>query len=170
MDKSKLMMIIIIALLVILLGTVVAVTFFLFNMMGNEDPTEFHVQPPTVVAGNISMMDLISVPLGDTRISTNLAIGSDGFSGMVMTEVVVGVNGTADEAEVEAFVNAFNSRISLARAIAVEVFGEHTYDQVRTPEGRSALGETIMVRLQENFETNLIVTVRFSDWALSRGR
>ena len=169
MDKSKLMMIIIIALLVILLGTVVAVTFYLLNIVGEESPDDFQAIAPPVVENQLTLMDLVEVPLGD-RISTNLAVSPDGRAGMVSADVVVGVNGTIDAAELETFLGNLNSRIGFARSIVLDVLFSLQFEEVRTVEGRDVAAEIIKNRLQEAFNTNLIITVRFSNWSAQASR
>jgi len=169
MDKSKLMMIIIIALLVLLLGTVVGVTFYLINLVGDDSPENFHVTDAPAPPPHLHFRDLAEVPLGE-RISTNLAIGDQGTSDLVSVEVVLGVNNTGDQSEIDEFIASVSDRLGMARGIAISVFGELTYDEVRTPEGQLAAAEEMKSRLQTVFATNLIVHVGFSDWFAARGR
>ena len=168
MDKSKLMMIIIISLLVLLLGTVVGVTFYLINLVGDGAPEDFHVVDEQAPPPNIGFMDLVEVPLG--RITTNLAIGERGTSDTVMLEVILGVNNTVDQSEIDEFVEQMNDRIGFARGQVNTVFGGLTYEEVRTPEGQKAAQEEITSRLQAAFQTNLIIDVQFSEWFAQRGR
>jgi len=169
MDKSKLMMFIIIALLVLLLGTVVGVTFYLIGLVGDDSLTDFQRVEAAELPPSLSLMDLREVPLGD-RIVTNLAIGERGTSDTVATGVILGVNNTGDQGELEEFVDAITERVRMARGIAINVFGDLTYEQVRSPEGQQAAAEEIMSRLQAAFSTNLIIHVGFYDWNVQRGR
>ena len=165
MDKSKLMMIIIIVLLVLLLGTVVAVSFFLINMGGSNEPTVGieHLPPDQV-----RLRDLYPIYLGDDQITTHLAEGPTGRTGNVRANVIAGIDTTGDQREFEEFVRDFNVRISMARSIAIEVLNGLTYEEIRTPEGQNAASEAIMRRLQENFESPLIVNIRFSNWVVNQ--
>ena len=169
MDKSKLMLFIIIGLLVALIGTVVGVTIFLFGMLGNENPDEFHVTPPPVLESPLRVMDLEEVPLGEVM-TTNLAAGPDGRAGGVRVAVVANVNGTIDADELYTFIAAFNARMGTARGVVIEVFSGLTFDDVRTTEGMNAAQEEIRIRLQETFDTSLIVDVNFSEWTVQNPR
>ena len=167
MDKSKLMMIIIIVLLVLLLGTVVGVTFYLINMVDNEPEHDFG---GPVAEVQTRLRDVEPIYLGDDAVTTHLAPGPDGRAGTLRTSIVVGIDKSGDEAEADEFMGQFVHRISLARALAIEILNGLSYEEVRTPEGQSAAGEIIMRRLQEQFETNLIVSVHFSNWLAQQGR
>ena len=169
MDKSRLMMIVIIALLVILIGTVVGTTLFLLSGP-DPDPDIFaEVPEPVHHPQRTSLMDMIEVSLGE-RFQTNLATGPDGRVSMVIAEVVVGVDGEAELAELEPFMLSFNARIGMARSVIIQEFGNAHFDEVNTPEGQLALAETMTRALQEQFESNLILRVFFSDWTVQRGR
>jgi flagellar basal body-associated protein FliL len=168
MDKSKLMMIIIIALLVLLLGTVVGVTFYLINLVGDDGNFNPHAIEEVASPVNLTLRDLDEVPLG-TRMSVNLAIGERGTSDTAAFEIVLGINGTGDRSEVDALIADINARQGMARGIVIGVFGDLTYDEVRTPEGRSAAAEEAMTRLQTAFASPLIVLVEFSEWFAMRG-
>ena len=169
MDKSRLMMVVIIALLVILIGTVVGSVFFLLSRTG-PDPDAFAEVPDPVHHRQLrSMMDLEPISLGE-RFHTNLALGPDGRFGMVMAEVVVGMDGNADPEELEPFMNSFYNRIGLARAVIIQEFGNAHFDDINSPEGQMALAESMTRALQEQFESNLIIGVFFSDWNAQRGR
>jgi len=117
----------------------------------------------------LGVMDLEEVPLGETII-TNLLAGPDGRAGGVRVGVVASINSTIDENELEAFVTAFNARMGAARNVVVDVFNGLTFDEVRTPEWRRAAQEEIRIRLQETFETTLIVQVQFSEWTVQNPR
>jgi flagellar basal body-associated protein FliL len=171
MDKSKLMMTIIIALLVLLLGTVVGLAIYFMSFGDGIDSRDWH-QQQFIRPGDRgpSLMDLEIIPLGD-RVSTNLASGVPGRpSDMVTSYIEVGIDSRGDDGEFNTFVTAFNQRISAARSIAIRVLNDLTYDEVRTTEGQAAAAEVIMRRLQEEFDSELVVRVFFSDWQVVRGR
>ena len=169
MDKSRLMMIVIIALLVILIGTVIGTTLFLLS--GNDPALDIfaEVHDPVHHPQRITLMDMVEVSLGE-RFQTNLATGADGRVAMVFSEVVVGLDGQADPAELEPFIISFNARQGMARAVIISEFGNAFFDDINTPEGKMALAETMTLALREQFDSNLILRVFFSDWTISRGR
>ena len=169
MDKSRLMMIVIIALLVILIGTVVGTTLFLLS--GPDPDPEIFAEVPDPVhhPQRTSLMDMVEVSLGE-RFQTNLATGADGRVAIVMAEVVVGLDGEAEPEELAAFRMSFEARMGMARSVIIHEFGSAHFEDVDTPEGQMALAETMTRALQEQFESNLILRVFFSDWTVQRGR
>jgi len=162
MEKSKPMMIIIIALLVLLLATVVVVTIYLISAFGGDDNVEDaprQTPTPVLAAADIEWREL------GGEITANLQEPPQGVrSSFVMTQVTVGVNTTAPSREL----NEFNTNFSYlrARTIASEVLFSATYAEARTPEGRSAIEERILNRLQLEFGP-LIVGVGTPDWVVT---
>ena len=169
MDKSRLMMIVIIALLVILIGTVIGTTLFLLSGTGTDPDIFAEAADPAHHPQRRSLMDMIEVSLGE-RFQTNLATGADGRVAIVIAEVVVGLDGEAEPEELDPFMISFNARIGMARSVIIHEFGNAHFDDVNTPEGQMALAETMTRALQEQFESNLILRVFFSDWTVQRGR
>ncbi|MCL1843924.1 MAG: hypothetical protein FWF79_08930 [Defluviitaleaceae bacterium] len=167
MDKSKMMMIIIIALLVLLLGTVVGVAVHLV-FMGGDDVTVWNEPGQPGVVQPIRPADVYGISL--ERITTSLAPGPGGRVDSIIVEPYVGLDGRVDEEELNAFINEFNRGINLARAEAIRVFLALEFDEIRTNEGRDAAAEILKNRLQELFESNLIVKVSFPEWNVLRGR
>ena len=161
MDKSKPMMIIIIALLVLLLGTVVAVTLFLITSFGGDggpDESGPRITPtPHIQPGDISWHEL-------EEIRTNLLEPPTGRNAFILVSLMVGVNNAAPRAEVQAFELAFNYQ--RARTIANEVFFSATYSEAKSPEGRAAIEERILNRLQLEFG-HLVINVGSREWAVS---
>jgi flagellar basal body-associated protein FliL len=168
MDKSKMMMIIIIALLVLLLGTVVGVGVYLISMNdgGGVETFQNHESPGT--HGVIRPTDIVLVPV--ERITTVLAQGPGGRSDSVVADAHIGLNGTIPTAELDEFEAIVNRQLAMARNEIIRVFGSLTYDEVRTPEGKDAAAEIMKNRLQEMFDSNIIVNVSFSHWHPVRGR
>ena len=164
MDKSKLMMTIIIALLVLLLGTVIGVTVFLINLVGDDTASQFEDPLPPPPPHNLNMMDLHEIVLGDSFI-TNLA--GPGFA-TAQFGVALGIDNTGDVAEFNTFISDFGERINLARGIVNSVFQTLTYEEVRSPEGQTMAQERIKIELQNAFATNLIIVVSFTDWFIVR--
>lgn len=159
MDKNKPMMMIIIALLVILLGTIVAVTFYLISAFGGNGDTDAPRATPTPL---IMQRDIIWRELDEIR--SNLQEPPPGrHNAHIVATFIVGVNGTASSRELSDFDLNFN--YSVARSIADEVLFSSTYAQARSPEGRAAIEEQILSRLQIQFGP-LVVSLRASDWVI----
>jgi len=173
MDKSKLMMVIIIVLLVLLLGTVGGVTWYLVNLVNDGIEGSASAQPQDDDreerhGSTFSLMDIDEVPVDQMMV--NLAIGPRGTSDFVMVETVIGVDNRGNAGELATFKENLNSRLRLVSGIINTVFGELTYEEIRTPEGQSATAEEITRRLQTAFESPLILQVTFSEFFAQRGR
>jgi len=166
MDKSKMMMAVIIALLLLLLGTVVGVGLYLVRVSGG-DSNWTEPQDPAVIPV-VRPGDLRTVSLGS--LTANLALGPNNRSDNLVLEVNVGLNATVPTSELEDFYDIFNRGIPIARSEVLDVLVHRTYDQVRTGEGRAETAEIIKYRLQEAFDSNLIVTISFPQWNAVRGR
>lgn len=166
MDKSKVMMGIIILLLVLLLGTVVAVSFLMINRF-TRAARAFDGPAVVETATVLTPADMRLVPLDQQR--ANLALGPGGRNDNIVLEVVVGLNATVNESELEEFYTDFNRGISAARSIVFDILVERTFDEVRTLEGRAETAEIIKYELQNAFGSNLIVAVFFDEWNVVRG-
>lgn len=164
MDKNKLMLMIIIVLLVLLLGTVGFVSVFLLTMGGNDDGDilEYDFRPPVIV-NQPSLPTLEPIVLGEDMILTHLLTAPDGRTATVRCMIVVGINVTDEDGDGFAFIDEFSRRVDIARGIAITVMNGLTYDEVRTPEGQGMVAELIKLRLQEDFETHLIVSVHLTN-------
>ncbi|MCL2188145.1 MAG: hypothetical protein FWC16_10245 [Defluviitaleaceae bacterium] len=162
MDKSKPMMIIIIALLVLLLGTVVAVTIFLITSFGNDGTINEQgpmVTPSPILApGDIYWREL-------EEIRTNLLDGPNRPAHIIVS-LMVGTNNSSGvpRAEAQALELAFN--FQRARTIANEVLFATTYTEAKSPEGRAAIEERILTRLQLEYG-HLIVAVSSNEWIVN---
>ena len=169
MDKSRMMMIIIIALLVLLLGVVVGVGVWLIRIPGSGVEDWDRQQPPELSV-ILTPRDLEIFTL--EPMTTNLALGSDGRSNHVVATLVIGINAheTVDAKELEEFLADFERKLPVVRSIALEVFGSLLASDVRSVEGRANAAEIIKLNLQETFNSNLIVSVFYSDWNLVEGR
>jgi len=166
MDKSKLMLIIIIALLILLVGAVLAVGVWFIRTTPVEADWGDHQAPG--VTHELSPQDIVWVTLDS--ITTNLAQGPGGRMDYIVAEVLVGINGTVPQDELESFEATFYRSLALARSEAISTFVSLTLEEVITPEGQNMTAEIIKNRLQVAFESPLIVSVSFSDWTIQRGR
>jgi flagellar basal body-associated protein FliL len=161
MEKSRPMMIIIIALLVLLLGTIIAVTIYLISTFGGEavEPEAPRTTPtPFILPSDIEWWEL-------DEVRTNLLEGPPNRFGVyVVTTIMVGINTTGPRQELADLRVDFSYQ--RARTIANEVLFATTYAEAKTPEGRAAIEERILNRLQLEFGP-LVVGVSTPDWAIS---
>ena len=165
MEKGKTMMTVIIALLVLLLATVIAVSIMLIGSFG--DGVAVDPDTPAQAVREFHIGDLETISLG-TRFTTNLAIDpADGITThIVSADVFVAIDTTGDSAELTALRNNLSLRNALARSVVINTFFESTFTDLRSPEGKAAIAEVILDRLQDLFESNLIVIVGFENWSV----
>ena len=166
MEKGKTMMIVIIALLVLLLGTVIAVSIMLIGSFG--DGTAVEVDQPAQTIRDFSIGDLETISLG-ASFSTNLAVDpADGVTThIVRTDVFIAIDTRGDAAELTTLRNNLSLRNAMARSVVINTFLEMTFTDIRSPEGKAAVSEIILDRLQDLFESNLIVLVSFENWIVN---
>ena len=162
MEKGKTMMTVIIALLVLLLGTVVAVSIMLIGSFGSDEPVAIDTGVQTIRDFGVNDLEVISL---GAAFATNLAVDVDGnTTHVVSTDVFVAIDTTGDIEELNTLRNNLSLRNSMARSVVINTFLETTFTEIRSPEGKSALSEILLDRLQDLFETNLIVLVGFENW------
>jgi len=156
MEKGKVMMGVIIGLLVLLLATVVGVSIYLFSLFGSDAD---HGAGGTLQPTRVGREHIHPVSLGDT-ITINLASSpADRQRHAASIGVTVGVNSSGNTREFNSFLNLLNTHMAAARSVAQDAASNMTYDELRSPEGRDVLIESIMRGLKEEFDTNLIVEV-----------
>jgi flagellar basal body-associated protein FliL len=163
MEKSKgsPLMFVIIVLLVLILGTVVAAVIYIISAFGGDDND---IENPRITPTPIILPeDLEWWELDEIR--TNLLDPPPGrHSVFIVTPVLVGINTSAPRRELDALRQNFN--FQRARTIANEVFYSATYTEARTPEGRAAIEERILARLQVEYGP-LVVQISTPGWAIS---
>jgi flagellar basal body-associated protein FliL len=167
MDKGKLMMIIIIVLLVVILGTVGAVAFYVMNMMNSQTAAIEEGTNGVTVSKKLDIQDLQSVSVGG-EIITNLTKGADNLQHTAK----IGVNFRYDktvEKESEAFTTLLTEPgiLEYARSVALGCINDCTYEDLYVnDDGAAFLADLIKTRLQEEFNTTLIVDVYFNEWTI----
>jgi flagellar basal body-associated protein FliL len=166
MEKSKLMMIVIIALLVLLLATVVGVSFYIMGLVNSQEALDPNAPPQAARALSLEEQQVVS--LGEP-IVTNLArdpnAGPRDRGRMIRISVLFSYDITDSKlaAELAAKIDA---NLHIARSIALACIISSTYEDLSDAEGMANLADKIKIRLQEEFETSLIVSVYFDDWLL----
>jgi len=159
-SKGSPLMLVIIALLVLLLATVVVVTIYLVNAFGGDGETE---DVPRVTPTKLLLPEDIDWTRELEEIRTNLLDGPSGRNAFIVTTILVGVDTTVPRREMDAF-NA-NFSFQRARTIANEVLFATTYTEAKTPEGRDAIEERILARLQIEYGP-IIVAISTPNWAI----
>ena len=163
MEKSNLMMIVIIVLLVALLGTVVGVTFFAFNMVRSmEAQTEAFERAQR----DLNPDEINHVMIGDA-IVTNLASDAGVVSNNIASvRLVVGYDNTQGR-ESDDVADRINEHMTYMRMVALASIGNRTFAELNNQGGRDALAEELLRTFQEDFRTNMIVSVGFYEWIIS---
>jgi flagellar basal body-associated protein FliL len=155
-------MMVIIALLVILLGAVGFVAYYavtMSNATANSDPVK------VIESGRLTVEQIETVSL-TSPISTNLR-KSDGVAAQyIKIDLSIGVNNT-DKKESPRIVDSLAKNEMVTRDIVLSILRSQTYNELSVPEGQELLKDNIKRRLQEEYDTNLIVQVYISDIAFS---
>ena len=163
LEKSKIMMIVIIALLVVMLATIIVGGIFTFRLLrtGGEDVPE-RIQPINVTVSP-SELDLINL---SSAIVTNLAMGTDGTERFISMGISIGVINT-DKKESPVIKDLIISREPLVKDICLAIVGRKTAQELRRPDGKEILADEILAALQQEFGSNLIYSISYSDWRIS---
>ncbi|MCL2604355.1 MAG: hypothetical protein FWD90_07745 [Defluviitaleaceae bacterium] len=162
MEKSKgsPLMLVIIALLVLLLATVVVVTIYLVNAFGGSGE---EIDAPRTTPVKILMPEDVDWTRELEEIRTNLLDGPQGRNAFIVTTILVGVDTTVPRREMDDF--NVNFGFQRARTIANEVLFATTYAEAKTPEGRAAIEERILARLQIEYGP-IVVAISTPNWAI----
>lgn len=160
MEKSKLMMIAIIVLLVILLVTIGVGFFLTFKHLGNNSVETVEENKEPVKQENI---ELISY---DDSIYTNLRTGDDNKDHVIRLGFSLGVDVT-DKKESDAFKTALADKTPVVKDVIIGVLRNKTFEELQKSDAQAILREEILEKLQQEFDTNLIVTVYLSDLFLN---
>ena len=162
MEKGNLMMIVIIVLLVALLGTVVGVTFYAFNMVQQMEAAGQGLGDWDRTPRELRIDQINRVLVGDAII-TNLASDAGGSSGTARIQVVVGYDNTQGR-ESDNIARQITEQLTTIRTIALEAIQNSTYQELTARDAMANLGADILLSLQNQFMTNMIVEVRFNEW------
>jgi flagellar basal body-associated protein FliL len=163
MEKQKLFLIIIISLLVVLLGSVGFVSFYGFRLLSALGTPQEEIKTENV--GKLKLEQIEKVPLS-SEITTNLSPSDNGSEHYVKIQLAVGVNNT-DKKESSEILESLVSNETVTRDIVLGILHGQTYEDLRLPEGQDLLKESIKMRLQEEYGTDLIAQVYISDLVLS---
>jgi len=163
MDKGKVMMTVIIVLLVLLLGAVVGVSIFLIRSFDNAPDSPHASIESGAVSGLPSTSDIELVSLGG-NFTLNLATSPNGHTGSARISVEVGLD--SRHAEWTSIRDQIGRQEAIARNVVIEVFRSLTIEELRSQEGMNMAGEIVTNRLQDMFESHLIVSVVFGEWTL----
>jgi flagellar basal body-associated protein FliL len=166
MDKGKLLMIIIIVLLVAVLGTIVGVAIYAMswiqNMANNPDsgdgtraPAQIHLTPE----------DIGKISAGDS-FTTNLSAPDGGESKHIAKiGVLIGYDKTQGKLSDE-LAAKLTAELDYIRTVVLSCIRNSTFEDLSQKDGSATLTGAILERLQDDFNTNMIVDVYISEWVL----
>lgn len=162
MEKNKILMIVIIVLLVVLLGAII----FLGITIGNIVKTNESESNRGTVTRDVpvSLDELAIVPL-DSAINTNLKTGTDGVSHMASVSLSVGAIKT-NKKESPKIIESLTLNADVVKDICLSAIRAKTFEELRRQDGQDVLRNEILIRLREEFQTNLIYTVYITDMYL----
>ncbi len=161
MDKSKKLFIVIIVLLVLLIGLIGFISFKLFSAISANEGEGANDPAVTQQSSKVAISDIQTVSLAEP-ISTNLKIGPSGIEYGIRVSVSMGINNT-DPKAAEPLIALLTSKEVIVRDICISVITNMTYEELKAGDAQAILSNAILVRLQEEFETNLICEVYVSD-------
>jgi len=156
LDKNKIFMIVIIALLVVLIGFMA--WFMIFGIpkimsAQNGDPVVVYETPEP--PKKLSAQDITTYSLA-SDITSNLLPGTDGKNHVIRLTMGIGVDKTAeDQADILAVLAA--NEIIIRDAVS-EILASRTMEDLQGAEGKEALSQDILARVQEEFASNTIVS------------
>jgi len=152
------MIIVIIVLLVVLMASAgVGVFFFITNA---ETRQEMDVAaPPSVL--HLGEGEIYDIELAKP-IRTNLAKSIDGNPHVISIELSVGINNTVKKESTD-FIDLITEKEQVVRNVAINVIRKKTIQELERPDGLEILEKDILNKLQEQFNSNLIVRVIGSD-------
>ena len=165
MEKSSLMMIVIIFLLVALLGTIVGVTFYAFNMVQNMEAQAagfgFERQVRVLHPDDISYI-MIGEPITTNLAAEGGAIGNH----MARVQLAVGYDNTQGRESNEA-AQLIQENMTVIRMMAIDALGNRTFQELSTQGSRNELAYELLYSLQNDFRSNMIVSVGFYEWMIN---
>lgn len=156
MEKNKIMMILIIVLLVILLLTIGVGFFITFkNLNSGDQITEEEKEP--VRQENIQL-----ISYDGESLYTNLRTGDDNKKHVIRVGYSLGID-ISDKKESEAFITTLSEKTPIVKDVIIGVLRNKTYEELQKSDAQAVLREEILEKLQQEFDSNLIVTIYLSD-------
>ena len=163
MEKNKFMMIIIIVLLVAMMGTIVAVSLYVLGFVQNQSLDAEGGRTPQAIR-KLTIEEVSNINLGDP-IRTNLRKDPDGRPRYVVFSIDIGYDNTQGKDSTDiAFL--INMNITRARSLALRTAYSKSYADLDDPDGFAMLETEIKEKLQELFESSLIVDVNIYDYII----
>jgi flagellar basal body-associated protein FliL len=97
-------------------------------------------------------------------ITTNLAISaSSSKTHMIQFSFSVGVNKTVKK-ESAAMAALLQEKEDIVKRAAIDLISRKTPEQIETPEAKNIFAKELLDRLQNDFDTNLIVDIYVYEW------
>lgn len=159
MEKNKVMMISIIVLLVILLITIGVGFFLTFKNLNNGAAPQEEVK-------EVVKQEDIQLVTYDESIYTNLRTGDDNKDHVIRVGFSLGID-ISDKKESEAFITSLSDKTPIIKDVIIGVLRNKTYEELQRSDAQAVLREEILEKLQQEFDSNLIVTVYLSDLFLN---
>lgn len=155
MEKNKVMMISIIVLLVVLLITIAGGAFLVVSKLNSAETAE--KEPEPVKQENIQL-----VQFDTDSIYTNLRVGDDNKNHVIRVGFSLGID-VSDKKEGEAFVTTITDKTPIVKDVIIGVLRNKTSEELEKSDAQAVLREEILEKLQQEFDSNLIVNVYLSD-------
>jgi flagellar basal body-associated protein FliL len=145
-----------------LLGTISVISFYAFKLLQSSGAEPTPVPENTTVQLSINQIE--KIPLAE-EIATNLKRSENSAEHYVKIKLSIGVNNTHKKESPE-IIESLAVNETVTRDIVLGILRNLTYEELSIPEGQDLLKEIIKTKLQEEYDTNLIVQVYISDLVL----
>ena len=152
--RNKGMIIVIIVLLVVLMAAAGLGVYFFVSSSDAQQDMEIGL-PATHL--HLSEEEIFDIDLNGP-IRTNLAKSIDGSPHFITIELSVGINNTAAK-ESNAIIDLITEKEQVVRNVALTVIRKKTIQELERPDGLEILENDILAKLQEQFNSNLIIRV-----------
>lgn len=158
--KNKLGMILIIVLLVVLLILFAVGFTFLYKAMNKTEEAPVN---EVVVEETLPLSDIINFPIGDPII-TNLLEGPDQKRHVIKISVSLGINNSKKVSkETAKLTPVLEAQKPVIKDIIIGVCRSKTFEELNQTDARAVLKQEILLKLQEAFDTELIVEAYIDD-------
>lgn len=162
MGKNKVGIMLIIALLMVLLLTITIGFFFIFkNLKTDATDTANIVETQSIDVNDIYLFELTD------PIYTNLMLGEDNKEHVIKLSLNLGLDYSGKKTkESDALATTLSGKMPIIKDCIIEILRSKTYEELRRVDTQAVLKEEILLKLKEEFNTELIIKVYINDLIL----
>jgi flagellar basal body-associated protein FliL len=144
----------------LILGAVGGGGYYIFKNMNKED-TPAQEGAAEVKAYTPADIETVRISEG---ITTNLAMSKGSSkSHMVQFNFSVGINKTVKK-QSQAMIDLVTSKEDVIKHLAIDIISKKTPEEINNPNSRENFAKELLERLQNEFDTDLILDIYIFDW------